>query len=301
MELGMIGLGRMGANMAQRLLQGGHSVLGFDPNQEARTNMQSKGIECLASLNELLGRLPAPRILWLMVPAGVVVDKTIEALLPMLKPGDTLIDGGNSNYKHSQQRSTMLAEKNIDYIDCGTSGGVWGLAEGYSLMIGGDKTAVENLRPLFETLAPAKDHGWGHVGPSGAGHFTKMIHNGIEYGLMQAYAEGFSIMQHKTELALDLHQVAEIWRHGSVVRSWLLDLTSAALEKNPAMNGIAAYVDDSGEGRWTVAEAIDLNVSAPVITLSLLERLRSRDPDSYNDKLLAAMRNQFGGHAIKKE
>ena len=301
MKLGMIGLGRMGANMAQRLLQGGHSILGFDPNQEARTNMQTKGIECFASLNELLVRLPAPRILWLMVPAGAVVDKTIEALLPMLMPGDTLIDGGNSNYKHSQQRATMLAVKNIDYIDCGTSGGVWGLAEGYSLMIGGDKAAVENLRPVFETLAPAKDRGWGHVGASGAGHFTKMIHNGIEYGLMQAYAEGFSIMQHKTEMNLDLHQVAEIWRHGSVVRSWLLDLTSAALEKNPAMNGIAAYVEDSGEGRWTVAEAIDLNVSAPVITMSLLERLRSRDPDSYNDKLLAAMRNQFGGHAIKKE
>ena len=301
MELGMIGLGRMGANMAQRLLLGGHSVLGFDPNQEARTNMESKGIVSFASLNELLGKLPTPRILWLMVPAGNVVDKTIEALLPMLMPGDTLIDGGNSNYKHSQQRAKMLADKNIHYIDCGTSGGVWGLAEGYSLMIGGDKTAVENLRPIFETLAPAKDLGWGHVGPSGAGHFTKMIHNGIEYGLMQAYAEGFSIMQHKAELALDLHQVAEIWRHGSVVRSWLLDLTSAALEKNPSMNGIAAYVEDSGEGRWTVAEAIDLNVSAPVITLSLLERLRSRDPDSYNDKLLAAMRNQFGGHAIKKE
>ncbi len=301
MELGMIGLGRMGANMAQRLLLGGHRVLGFDPSPEARTNMQSKGIECFASLNELLEKLPASRILWLMVPAGEVVDKTIEALLPMLKPGDTLIDGGNSNYKHSQQRAKMLTEKNIYYIDCGTSGGVWGLAEGYSLMIGGDKAAVENLRPVFETLAPAKDRGWGHVGASGAGHFTKMIHNGIEYGLMQAYAEGFSIMQHKTELNLDLHQVAEIWRHGSVVRSWLLDLTSAALEKNPAMNGIAAYVEDSGEGRWTVAEAIDLNVSAPVITLSLLERLRSRDPDSYNDKLLAAMRNQFGGHAIKKE
>lgn len=301
MELGMIGLGRMGANMAQRLLQGGHGVIGFDPHVEARSNMQSKGVECFASLNELLDKLPVPRVLWLMVPAGEVVDKTIEALLPMLMPGDTLIDGGNSNYKHSQQRAARLAEKNIHYIDCGTSGGVWGLAEGYSLMIGGDKTAVENLRPIFETLAPAKDRGWGHVGPSGAGHFTKMIHNGIEYGLMQAYAEGFSIMQHKDELNLDLHQVAEIWRHGSVVRSWLLDLTSAALEKNPTMSGIAAYVEDSGEGRWTVAEAIDLNVSAPVITLSLLERLRSRDPDSFSNKLLAAMRNQFGGHAIKKE
>ena len=301
MELGMIGLGRMGANMAQRLLLAKHRVVGFDPNHETRASVESKGIETADSVAALVQKLSGPRAVWLMVPAGDVVDKTIDALLPMLSPGDTLIDGGNSNYKDSQRRAKMLAETNIQYVDCGTSGGVWGLAEGYSLMIGGDKTAVESLRPLFETLAPAKDRGWGHVGPSGAGHFTKMVHNGIEYGLMQAYAEGFSIMQQKAELNLDLHQVAEIWRHGSVVRSWLLDLTAAALEKNPSMTGIAAYVEDSGEGRWTVAEAIDLNVSAPVITLSLLERLRSRDPDSFSNKLLAAMRNQFGGHAIKKE
>jgi len=301
MELGMIGLGRMGANMAQRLLLAKHRIVGFDPNRETRASVESKGIETADSLAALVKKLSGPRVVWLMVPAGDIVDKTIDALLPMLSPGDTLIDGGNSNYKDSQRRAAMLADKNIHYIDCGTSGGVWGLAEGYSLMIGGDNNAVENLRPVFESLAPAKDRGWGHVGPSGAGHFSKMVHNGIEYGLMQAYAEGFSIMQHKAELNLDLHQVAEIWRHGSVVRSWLLDLTSAALEKNPAMTGIAAYVEDSGEGRWTVAEAIDLNVSAPVITMSLLERLRSRDPDSFNDKLLAAMRQQFGGHAIKKE
>ena len=301
MELGMIGLGRMGANMAQRLLLAKHRVVGFDPNHETRASVESKGIETADSVAALVQKLSDPRVVWLMVPAGDIVDKTINALLPMLSPGDTLIDGGNSNYKDSQRRAKMLAETNIQYVDCGTSGGVWGLAEGCSLMIGGDKTAVESLRPLFETLAPAKDRGWGHVGPSGAGHFTKMVHNGIEYGLMQAYAEGFSIMQQKAELNLDLHQVAEIWRHGSVVRSWLLDLTAAALEENPAMTGIAAYVEDSGEGRWTVAEAIDLNVSAPVITLSLLERLRSRDPDSFSNKLLAAMRNQFGGHAIKKE
>ena len=219
----------------------------------------------------------------------------------MLAAGDTVIDGGNSNYKDPMRSAAKFAERKIDYIDCGTSGGVWGLAEGYSMMIGGDAKAVERLRPIFGTLAPAHDRGWGRVGPVGSGHFTKMVHNGIEYGLMQAYAEGFSIMKHKKDLELDLHQVAEIWRHGSVVRSWLLDLTAAALAKNPERAGIAPYVEDSGEGRWTVAEAIDLDVPAPVITLSLLERLRSRDPDSYSDKLLAAMRNEFGGHAIKKE
>ena len=301
MELGMIGLGRMGANMAQRLARGGHRVVGFDPNPESRKNLEEKGGESADSLAALVAKLRTPRTLWLMVPAGAVTDASISTLIPLLAPGDTVIDGGNSNYKDTLRRAQVLAEKKIHHVDCGTSGGVWGLAEGYSLMIGGDEAAVERLRPIFETLAPARDRGWGRVGPSGSGHFTKMIHNGIEYGMMQAYAEGFSILQHKRDFAPDLHQVAEIWRHGSVVRSWLLDLTAAALEKNPSMAGIAPYVDDSGEGRWTVAEAIDLDVSAPVITLSLLERLRSRDADSFTDKLLAAMRNQFGGHAIKKE
>jgi 6-phosphogluconate dehydrogenase len=301
MKLGMIGLGRMGANMAQRLMRGGHEPAGFDPKPEARKDLEDKGAESADSLAALVAKLPAPRALWLMVPAGEITDGSLASLLPLLAAGDTVVDGGNSNYKDTQRRAKMFAERKINYIDCGTSGGVWGLAEGYSMMIGGDEAAVERLRPIFETLAPARDRGWGRVGPVGAGHFTKMVHNGIEYGLMQAYAEGFSILHHKRELGLDLHQVAEIWRYGSVVRSWLLDLTSAALERNPAMAGIAPYVDDSGEGRWTVAEAIDLEVSAPVITLSLLERLRSRDADSYSDKLLAAMRNQFGGHAIKKE
>ena len=301
MELGMIGLGRMGANMAQRLARGGHRVVGFDPKPEARKTLEEKGAESADSLAHLIAKLPAPRTLWLMVPAGAITDGTLANLLPLLASGDTVIDGGNSNYKDTLRRAKMLAEKRLHAIDCGTSGGVWGLAEGYSMMIGGEAAAVESLRPIFETLAPAKDRGWGRVGPSGSGHFTKMIHNGIEYGLMQAYAEGFSILQHKQEFGLDLHQIAEIWRTGSVVRSWLLDLTAAALKENPAMTGIAPYVDDSGEGRWTVAEAIDLDVAAPVITLSLLERLRSRDADSYSDKLLAAMRNQFGGHAIKKE
>ena len=301
MKLGMIGLGRMGANMAQRLMRGGHQLVGFDPKPEARKDLETRGADSAASLATLVAKLPAPRTLWLMVPAGEITNGTLAILLPLLAAGDTVIDGGNSNYKDTLRRAKTFADKNIDYVDCGTSGGVWGLAEGYSMMVGGDEAAVERLRPIFETLAPAKDKGWGRVGPVGAGHFTKMIHNGIEYGMMQAYAEGFSILQHKSEFGLDLHRVAEIWRNGSVVRSWLLDLTAAALEKNPAMTGIAPYVDDSGEGRWTVAEAIDLNVSAPVITLSLLERLRSRDKDSYSDKLLAAMRNQFGGHAIKKE
>ena len=300
MELGMIGLGRMGANMAERLLRGGHRVIGFDPNADARARLEAKGAASATSLEDLVAKLPAPRTLWLMVPAGAITDQTIETLLPLLAAGDALIDGGNSNYKDTQRRATLAAARKIDYVDSGTSGGIWGLAEGYSLMIGGDKAAVERLTPIFQTLAPAKDSGWGRVGPVGSGHYTKMIHNGIEYGLMQAYAEGFAILQHKTEFALDLHQVAEIWRNGSVVRSWLLDLTADALAKNPQMSGIAPHVDDSGEGRWTVAEAIDLNVPAPVITASLLERLRSRDDDSYADKLLAALRNEFGGHAIKK-
>jgi 6-phosphogluconate dehydrogenase len=301
MKLGMIGLGRMGASMAQRLLRGGHQLVGFDPKPEARKDIEGKGAESADSLSGLIAKLPAPRTLWLMVPAGEITDSTLTKLLPLLADGDTVIDGGNSNYKDTLRRAKTFADSKLDYIDCGTSGGVWGLAEGYSLMIGGDPAAVERLRPIFETLAPAKDQGWGRVGPVGSGHFTKMIHNGIEYGLMQAYAEGFSILQHKDEFKLDLAQIAEIWRYGSVVRSWLLDLTADALKKNPGMDGIAAYVDDSGEGRWTVDAAIELNVPAPVITQSLIERLRSRDTESFSDKLLSAMRNEFGGHAIKKE
>jgi 6-phosphogluconate dehydrogenase len=301
MELGMIGLGRMGANMAERLVKGGHRVVGFDPNAQARSQVESKGAQSATSLELLVAALKTPRTLWMMVPSGSITDGTVSALLPLLVAGDVLIDGGNSNYKDTLRRSLAAADRKIDYVDCGTSGGVWGLGEGYSMMVGGDEAVVARLKPVFETLAPTPELGWGRVGPVGSGHFTKMIHNGIEYGLMQAYAEGFSILQHKREFGLDLHQVAEIWRYGSVVRSWLLDLTSDALGKNPTMAGIAPYVADSGEGRWTVDEAIDLDVPAPVITLSLLERLRSRDTESFSDKLLAAMRNQFGGHEIKKE
>jgi 6-phosphogluconate dehydrogenase len=301
MQIAMIGLGRMGANMAQRLLRGGHQVVGFDPAEAAREVVEEKGAQTAASIEGLVAKLQAPRVIWLMVPAGAITDSTLTALTPLLAAGDTVIDGGNSNYRDTQRRAAALESRQINYVDSGTSGGVWGLAEGYSLMIGGDKTVVERLRPIFETLAPAPDKGWGYVGAVGSGHYTKMIHNGIEYGLMQAYAEGFSILQHKTEFDLDLHQVAEIWRYGSVVRSWLLDLTADALEKNPALHGIAPFVADSGEGRWTVSEAIELGVPAIVITASLMERFRSRDADSFVDKLLAAMRNQFGGHEIKKE
>jgi len=301
MELGMVGLGRMGANMARRLLRGGHRVIGFDPKAEVRAELHHDGGGSAESLQALVATLPAPRAVWMMVPAGTITDATVDTLAGLLAPGDTLIDGGNSNYKDTLRRAAVLAKRKVAYVDAGTSGGVWGLQEGYSLMVGGDEAVVERLRPIFETLAPAPDKGWGRVGPVGSGHFTKMVHNGIEYGLMQAYAEGFSILQHKRDFALDLHQVAEIWRTGSVVRSWLLDLTSDALGKNPTMDGIAPWVADSGEGRWTLQEAIDLDVPAPVIALSLMARLRSRDNDSFADRLLAAMRNEFGGHAIRKE
>ena len=300
MQLGMIGLGRMGANMAQRLLRGGHDVAGFDPSAQARERASGDSLPAVASLEALVARLDAPRALWMMVPAGAIVDATIDALLPLLSPGDVLVDGGNSFYGDSQRRAARLAERGIAYLDVGTSGGVWGLAEGYSLMIGGDGAASGRLSPLFATLAPSAGEGWGHVGPSGAGHFAKMVHNGIEYGMMQAYAEGFAILERKHALVPDPAQLAEIWRHGSVVRSWLLDLAAGALAANPRLEGIAAYVPDSGEGRWTVAEAIELDVAAPVITQSLIERLRSREDNAFSDRLLSAMRNAFGGHAIRR-
>lgn len=301
MELGMIGLGRMGANMTQRLQRGGHHVTGFDPQDDARRGIEKFGAASAATVEALVAAMPAPRAVWMMVPSGKITDGVVDKLLGLLDSGDTIIDGGNSNYKDTLARAKIANDKGIRYVDCGTSGGVWGLEQGYSMMIGGDKQVVDSLKPIFETLAPSKDQGWGRVGAVGSGHFTKMVHNGIEYGLMQAYAEGFSIMQHKKEFKLDLHHVAEIWRYGSVVRSWLLDLTADALENDPSMKDVAPWVNDSGEGRWTVNEAIDLDVPAPVITASLIERLRSRDTDSFSAKLLASMRNEFGGHAIKKE
>ncbi len=301
MELGIVGLGRMGGNMAERLRRGGHKVVGFDFSAEAVQRLAESGSAGARSLEELASQLPTPRAIWLMVPAGKPVDDTIARLKPVLAKGDTIVDGGNSNYQDSQRRHRELKAEGFNFIDVGTSGGVWGLKEGYSLMVGGDAEPVERLYPIFETLAPGKDKGWGHVGPAGAGHFVTMVHNGIEYGMMQAYAEGFTIMQRKEEMDLDLAQIAEVWRYGSVVRSWLLDLTAAALEKNPELDGLEAWVEDSGEGRWTVFEAINLNVSAPVITESLLRRIRSREDNNFTDRMIAIMRNQFGGHAVKAE
>ena len=300
MELGIIGLGKMGSNMAERLRLAGHKVVGFDFNADLVAKLTAAGSVGVSTLDDLVKNLAAPRAVWIMVPAGDPVDQTVAKLEPLMQPGDIFIDGGNSNYKDTQRRHAEAKAKGFHFVDCGTSGGVWGLKEGYSMMVGGDDEPVDFLKPIFEALAPAPTEGWGHVGPSGAGHFVKMVHNGIEYGLMQAYAEGFSIMKAKQPLDLDLTQIAHIWQKGSVVRSWLLDLTAAALDKNPTLDGLEAYVPDSGEGRWTVTEAIDLNVSAPVITESLIRRLRSREENNFTDRMISIMRGAFGGHDVKK-
>ncbi|MDH5795432.1 MAG: decarboxylating 6-phosphogluconate dehydrogenase [Candidatus Bathyarchaeota archaeon] len=301
MELAMIGLGRMGANMTVRLLRGKHRVVGYARHAETVDRIVQKGADGAYSLAELVQKLPAPRVIWMMIPAGDPVDKIIQSLLPHLRPDDVIVDGGNSNYKDTMRRAAMLREKGIHYVDVGTSGGILGLKEGYCMMVGGDEQAVERLRPIFETLAPAPDKGWGYVGPNGAGHFVKMVHNGIEYGVMEAYSEGFALLKRKEEFGIDLHEVAEVWRYGSVIRSWLLDLIAKALAEDPELRDIEPFVEDSGEGRWTVFEAIDQDVAAPVITLSLLQRLRSRDKESFSDRLLAIMRQQFGGHAVKRK
>jgi 6-phosphogluconate dehydrogenase len=301
MQLGLIGLGKMGGFMAERIHNAGHQVVGFDFSAEAIAKLSASGNVGANSLADMVSKLEAPRAVWMMVPSGKPVDDTIAALEALLSPGDIIIDGGNSNYKDTIRRHGEVTAKGFQYVDCGTSGGVWGLKEGYSMMIGGDKEPVEHLRPIWEALAPAPDKGWGHVGPTGAGHFVKMVHNGIEYGMMQAYAEGFSIFEAKESLNLNLPQIAKIWQYGSVVRSWLLDLTADALEKNPKLDGLEAYVVDSGEGRWTVFEAIDLNVSAPIITESLIRRIRSREENNFTDRMIAIQRNAFGGHAVKKD
>ncbi len=301
MELAMIGLGRMGGNMTRRLRQGGHRVVGSDLDATAVGELAAEsGMVAAASLADALARLESrPRIVWLMVPAGAATEAVVEEAAGLLAAGDIIVDGGNSNYQETMRRARELGRRGLHMVDVGTSGGVWGLELGYGMMVGGDPEAVRHLRPLFQTLAPGPEDGWGHVGGNGAGHFVKMVHNGIEYGLMQAYAEGFDIMRAKKDFDLDLYQIATIWRSGSVIRSWLLDLLALALEEDATLSRLRGWVDDSGEGRWTVLEAIALNVPAPIITLSLQSRFASRIEDSYAAKLLAAMRNQFGGHALK--
>ena len=300
MELAMIGLGKMGMNMATRLVRGGHRVVGFARTAATVDEAEKLGIEGTHTLEEAVSKLHSPRIVWVMVPAGQATDETIDHLSNLLGKGDIVIDGGNSNYKDSARHAALLEPKGIEFMDCGTSGGIWGLSEGYSLMIGGKPEVAEKMRPIFETLAPAADKGWGLVGPHGAGHYVKMIHNGIEYGMMQAFAEGFSILKAKEEFGLDLAQVSHIWQHGSVVRSWLLDLAANALDEDTQLKDIKPWVADSGEGRWTVFESIDLDIPAPVITLALQMRFASRDEENYTARMLAALRNQFGGHVIKK-
>ncbi|MGH7602609.1 MAG: phosphogluconate dehydrogenase (NAD(+)-dependent, decarboxylating) [Gemmatimonadaceae bacterium] len=298
MRLAMIGLGRMGGNMTERLMKGGHEVVVYDRSAEAVQRIVSLGAVGAASANEITSKLKPARIVWIMVPAGRPVDDTIASLLPGLTKGDVIIDGGNSNFHDSMRRAEELQPKGIHFVDAGTSGGIWGLANGYCLMIGASPESFKLCEPIFKTLAPTD--GYAHMGPPGSGHYVKMIHNGIEYGALQAYAEGYEILHASKEFKLDLHKIAAVWNHGSVVRSWLNELAEMAFERDKDLSDLRGYVEDSGEGRWTVQEAIDLDVPAPVITLSLLARLRSRQPDSFSAKVIAALRNEFGGHAVKK-
>jgi 6-phosphogluconate dehydrogenase len=301
MEMAIVGLGKMGGNMARRLSKAGHRIVGFNRSRETTDQIAAEvGMTPAYSLADVAAKLSAPRHVWLMLPAGATTTEHVEKFMGLLSPGDTIIDGGNTNYKDDAKHAAMCRPKGIKFVDVGTSGGIWGLTEGYSMMVGGEAEAVARLRPIFESLAPAADKGWGHVGPHGAGHYVKMVHNGIEYGMMQAYAEGFEIMKAKKEMALDVAQISRIWQHGSVVRSWLLDLTADALAEDADLSTLKGYVPDSGEGRWTVFDSIDLDVPAPIITLSLMMRFVSRQDESYAAKLLAAMRNKFGGHAVKK-
>lgn len=301
MKLAMIGLGKMGANMVRRLVRDNHEIIAYDvdPKSAQALSKELKGVTAAESLSAVIKALPKPRAIWLMVPHQFV-DASIEELLAAgVEKGDLIIDGGNSNYKLSKQRAAKLAEKNIHYVDSGTSGGVWGLDNGYSLMVGGTKEAVAIIKPALESLAPSPTTGWGHVGPAGAGHYVKMVHNGIEYGMMQAFAEGFELMEAKKEMNLDMHQISKIWQHGSVVRSWLLDLIADALADSEAINNLSDYVDDSGEGRWTVEDSIENAIPAPVLTLALQMRFRSRQSPTYAGKLLNAMRAGFGGHSVR--
>lgn len=306
MRLGMIGLGRMGGNMTLRLLRAGHEVVGYDrdPGAIERVSAEGKGSAKgkaigASDLAALCAELPTPRVVWLMVPAGKPVDETISSLLPHLANGDIIIDGGNSNFHDTLRRAEELRSRGVELVDCGTSGGIWGLENGYCLMVGGSAGAVKRCEPIFLALAPEK--GYAHVGPTGAGHYVKMVHNGVEYGMLQAYAEGYEILHSSKHFDVDLHQVAAVWNHGSVVRSWLNELAERAFAHDPGLADLRGYVEDSGEGRWTVQEAIDIDVPAPVITLSLLARLRSRQDESFGAKVIAALRHEFGGHAVRKE
>jgi 6-phosphogluconate dehydrogenase len=298
MQLGLIGLGRMGSGMTLRLLQGGHQVMVYDRVPEAGAALAGKGATVTGSLEDLGQKLKAPRILWLMIPAGPPVDDAIQHLSGTLSPGDVIIDGGNSNYKDSMRRAETLRSQQIEFLDAGVSGGIWGLKVGFNLMVGGNQAVFKQVEPIFQTLAPAE--GYAYVGPSGAGHYAKMVHNGIEYSMLQSYAEGFEILK-AAPFGFDLLQLARLWNHGSVIRSWLLELAQAAFERDPQLSRIRGYVDDSGEGRWTLQDAIDHAVPAPALALSLFMRFRSRQDDSFSDKVIAALRNEFGGHPVKAE
>ncbi len=300
MKIGMIGLGKMGGNMVARLLQGGQDVVAYDLSEDNIELAENRGASGARTLEDLIGQLPPPRAVWVMVPSGAATESTVMKLADLMQPGDIIIDGGNSNYKDSQRRAKTLEGRGMHLVDVGTSGGVWGLKEGYAMMVGGEQAAVESLTSIFRVLAPAPDQGWGRMGPAGSGHYVKMVHNGIEYGMMQAYAEGFELMHAKSEMQLDMAQIAELWRHGSVIRSWLLDLTADALSGDAEFSDLSDYVADSGEGRWTVVDALNEGIPAPVITLSVQMRLRSQQKSSYAGKMLSAMRRAFGGHAVKK-
>jgi 6-phosphogluconate dehydrogenase len=297
MQIGFVGLGKMGGFMVRRLLGGGHKVVAYDRSADAVKTAESHGAQGVGSLDSLVAALSAPKAVWVMVPSGAPTTETVRALSKLLKPGDVVVDGGNSRFHDSIALHAEMKAQKIDFVDSGTSGGVWGLKNGYCLMIGGDQAPVARLAPIFTTLAPPD--GWAHVGGPGAGHYVKMVHNGIEYGMMQAYAEGFDILK-TGRYKCDLHAVSKLWNHGSVVRSWLCELAEEMFKANPELTGIKPFVPDSGEGRWTVQEAVDLDVPAPVLTLSLLARLQSRQPDSFAMKSLAALRNAFGGHEVKK-
>ncbi len=296
MQLGFVGLGKMGLNMVTRLLRGGHKIVAYNRSSESVVHAVGLGASGASSLQDVVSQLSAPRAVWVMVPAGQATESTVKALADLLSPGDTIIDGGNTNFHDDVRRSTELASKGITYIDAGTSGGIWGLTEGYCLMVGGDEAACSRLEPIFLTLAPLD--GYQRVGGPGAGHYVKMVHNGIEYGLMQAYAEGFELLQ-KCDYKIDIAKVSSLWMQGSVVRSWLLELTARALAEDPGLSALGGYVEDSGEGRWTLQEGIQYAVPMPVLTASLFTRFRSREENPFGERMLAAMRHQFGGHAVK--